>query len=51
MLGIEALQRFVKRESLRRVHECAFGFWRLKVSQWTASLSGLRSLIVGMRRA
>ena len=24
-LGIEALERFVKREPLRRVHECVFG--------------------------
>ena len=24
-LGIEALERFVRREPLRRVHECAFG--------------------------
>jgi protein phosphatase len=24
-LGIEALERFIRREPLRRVHECAFG--------------------------
>jgi len=24
-LGIEALERFVRREPLRRVHECVFG--------------------------
>ena len=25
VLGAEALERFIQRESLRRVHECVFG--------------------------
>jgi protein phosphatase len=29
-LGIEALERFVRREPLRRVHECVFGFLALE---------------------
>jgi protein phosphatase len=29
-LGLEALQRFVDREPLRRVHECAFGVLALE---------------------
>ena len=29
-LGIEALERFVKREPLRRVHECVFGVLALE---------------------
>jgi protein phosphatase len=29
-LGIEGLQRFVRREPLRRVHECAFGVLALE---------------------
>jgi protein phosphatase len=29
-LGIEALERFVRREPLRRVHECAFGVLALE---------------------
>jgi protein phosphatase len=29
-LGIEGLQRFVKREPLRRVHECVFGVLALE---------------------
>lgn len=29
-LGVEALQRFVKKEPLRRVHECAFGVLALE---------------------
>jgi hypothetical protein len=29
-LGIEALQRFVEREPLRRVHECVFGVLALE---------------------
>jgi protein phosphatase len=29
-LGIEALERFVKREPLRRVHECVFGILALE---------------------
>ncbi len=29
-LGIEALDRFVKREPLRRVHECVFGVLTLE---------------------
>lgn len=29
-LGIEGLERFVRREALRRVHECAFGVLALE---------------------
>jgi len=29
-LGVEALQRFVEREPLRRVHECAFAVLALE---------------------
>jgi protein phosphatase len=29
-LGVEALERFVRDEPLRRVHECCFGFLALK---------------------
>ena len=29
-LGIEGLERFVRREPLRRVHECAFGVLALE---------------------
>ena len=29
-LGVEGLERFVKREPLRRVHECAFGVLALE---------------------
>jgi len=29
-LGIEALERFVRREPLRRVHECVFGLLALE---------------------
>lgn len=29
-LGVEALERFVKREPLRRVHECVFGMLALE---------------------
>jgi protein phosphatase len=29
-LGVEGLERFVKREPLRRVHECAFGVLALQ---------------------
>ena len=29
-LGIEALERFVRREPLRRVHECIFGLLALE---------------------
>jgi protein phosphatase len=29
-LGIEALERFVRREPLRRVHECVFGVLSLE---------------------
>ena len=29
-LGIEGLERFVQREPLRRVHECAFGVLALE---------------------
>ena len=29
-IGIEGLERFVKREPLRRVHECAFGVLALE---------------------
>ena len=29
-LGVEALERFVRREPLRRVHECAFGVLALE---------------------
>jgi protein phosphatase len=29
-LGIEALERFVRREPLRRVHECCFGVLALE---------------------
>jgi protein phosphatase len=29
-LGLEALQRFVEREPLRRVHECVFGVLALE---------------------
>jgi len=29
-LGIESLERFVRREPLRRVHECAFGVLALE---------------------
>ena len=29
-LGIEALERFVRREPLRRVHECSFGVLALE---------------------
>jgi protein phosphatase len=29
-LGVEALERFVKREPLRRVHECVFGVLALE---------------------
>jgi protein phosphatase len=29
-LGIEALERFVRKEPLRRVHECAFGVLALE---------------------
>src|SRR4051812_11146140 len=29
-LGVEALERFVRRESLRRVHECVFGILALE---------------------
>ena len=29
-LGIEALERFVRQESLRRVHECVFGVLALE---------------------
>ena len=29
-LGIEALERFVRREPLRRVHECVFGVLALE---------------------
>src|SRR5204862_404259 len=30
LLGVEALERFVHREPLRRVHECAFGVLALE---------------------
>ena len=30
VLGIEALERFVRREPLRRVHECVFGVLALE---------------------
>jgi len=29
-LGVEALERFVRREPLRRVHECSFGVLALE---------------------
>lgn len=29
-LGIDALERFVRRETLRRVHECVFGVLALE---------------------
>lgn len=29
-LGVEALERFVRREPLRRVHECVFGVLALE---------------------
>ena len=29
-LGVEALERFVRQESLRRVHECVFGVLALE---------------------
>jgi protein phosphatase len=29
-LGLEALQRFIRREPLRRVHECVFGVLALE---------------------
>jgi protein phosphatase len=29
-LGVEALERFVRREPLRRVHECVFGILALE---------------------
>jgi protein phosphatase len=29
-LGIEALERFVRKETLRRVHECVFGVLALE---------------------
>ena len=29
-LGIEALERFIKREPLRRIHECVFGVLALE---------------------
>jgi hypothetical protein len=29
-LGLEALERFVRREPLRRVHECVFGMLALE---------------------
>jgi protein phosphatase len=29
-LGIEALERFIRNEPLRRVHECVFGMLALK---------------------
>ena len=29
-LGIEALERFVRREPLRRIHECVFGVLALE---------------------
>jgi protein phosphatase len=35
-LGFEALQRFVRRDPLRRVHECVFGVLALE-SQLTDS--------------
>jgi PNKP (polynucleotide 5'-kinase/3'-phosphatase) family adenylyltransferase-like protein len=31
-LGMEALQRFVEREPLRRVHECVFGVLRWRAN-------------------
>ena len=34
-LGVEALERFVRREPLRRVHECVYGVWRSRANQWT----------------
>jgi protein phosphatase len=29
-LGVESLERFVRKESLRRVHECVFGVLALE---------------------
>ncbi len=29
-LGVEALERFVRREPLRRIHECVFGILALE---------------------
>jgi protein phosphatase len=29
-LGVEALERFLRREPLRRVHECCFGILALE---------------------
>jgi protein phosphatase len=41
-LGVEALERFVRREPLRRVHECVFGVLALEsepVDPWARGLS------------
>lgn len=34
-LGIEGLERFVRKEPLRRVPNACLESWRLKVSRWT----------------
>lgn len=44
-LGIEALERFVRREPLRRVHECVFGILALE----RASRS-IRACDIALRR-
>src|SRR5437870_6379547 len=38
-LGLEALERFVHHEPLRRVHECAFGVLRWKANLLTRDYS------------
>ena len=32
-LGVEALEGFVRREPLRRIHECVSAFWRSRASR------------------
>jgi hypothetical protein len=36
-LGLEALERFVHQEPLRRVHECVFGVLALEHSSWSTA--------------
>ena len=43
-LGIEALERFIRYEPLRRVHECVFGVKRDFVSKLSGFLKRIRRL-------
>ena len=52
-LGIEALERFVRREPLRRVHECVFGVLALRRARVPAAFLAavLRRVLAALLRA